>query len=291
MAKASVWSQILKYPLIVLIAIGGALNYELFVFPNNFAAAGLNGILIIIRHLFGFSFGYLSLILNIPLLIVAYFILKRRFAINTFIYVISLSIASIIFKNMDLSSISFYAQDGGEKIMAAIAAGVFNGAIYSVALRLEGSTGGMDIVAALINYRHREFPMMKLIFIINIAVATLSFFAYGFDYVPVILCIVYSFVTTRVSEAIIKGMRVAAKFEVITSNPEEIAREVMGTLHHGCTLLPAVGMYSHTNKSLLICVVNRLQIADFEKIIAKYEGTFVIASSINRAYGNFKHIK
>lgn len=146
-------------------------------------------------------------------------------------------------------------------------------------------------MAALINYKHREFPMMTLIFSINVVVATMSFFAYGFDYVPVILCIVYSFVTTRVSDAIIKGMRVAAKFEIITSNPEDIAHDVMIQLHHGCTMLPAVGMYSHTDKSLLICVVNRLQIADFERIIAKYPGTFVIASSINRAYGNFKHIK
>ena len=291
MKKDSAISRVLKNLLIVLIAIGGALNYEIFVFPNNFAAAGLNGILIIIRHLFGFTFGYLSLILNIPLLIVSWFFLKKRFAITTFIYVVSFSVASIILKNFDLSSIAFYAQDGGEKIMAAIAAGVFNGAIYSVALRLDGSTGGMDIVAALINYKHREFPMMTLIFSINVVVATMSFFAYGFDYVPVILCIVYSFVTTRVSDAIIKGMRVAAKFEIITSNPEDIAHDVMIQLHHGCTMLPAVGMYSHSDKSLLICVVNRLQIADFERIIAKYPGTFVIASSINRAYGNFKHIK
>ena len=284
-------NPVVGYLLIVVIAVLGALNYEIFIFPNNFASAGLNGILTIIRHLTGFNFGYMSLILNLPLLLVAFKVLHRHFAINTFVYVVCFSVTSIILRDIDMSAIVFQARDGGERVMAAIAAGVFNGAFMSVALRLGGSTGGMDIVAGLINHRRPEFSMMWILFAINNVVAAVSFFAYGMDYVPVILCIVYSFVTTRMSNSILKGVRAAIKFEIVTSQPDVLAQDIMEHLHHGCTVLPAKGMYSHENKSMLVCVVNRLQVADFERIISKYKDAFVMVSSIYNTYGNFKHIK
>ncbi len=284
-------NRFLRYLLIVVVAAIGALNYELFVFPNNFAPAGLSGILTIIRHLTGFNFGYMNLILNIPLLLVAFKVLKRDYTVKTFVYVIAFSLTSILLKRTDVSQVAFYAKDGGERVMAAIAAGVFNGVFYSVALRLGGSTGGIDIVASVINHKKPEYSVVWLIFLINVIVALVSFFAYGMDYVPVILCIVYCFLTTRVNDSILKGARSAAKFEVITSHPDELSEELMRKLHHGCTVIPAKGMYSHSEKSLLICVVNKMQIADFERVLKSFDDTFVIVSSVTRTYGNFKHIR
>ncbi|MBP5757514.1 MAG: YitT family protein, partial [Spirochaetales bacterium] len=142
-----------------------------------------------------------------------------------------------------------------------------------------------------INHKKPEYSLVWVIFLINMIVALTSFFAYGMDYVPVILCIVYSFVTTRVDDTILKGSKSAAKFEVITSHPDELSQDLMSKLHHGCTVIPAKGMYSNSDKSLLICVVNNLQIADFERVLAKYEDTFVVVSSVTRTYGNFKRIR
>lgn len=281
----------LKYLLVVLVGSLGAFNYEVFVFPNNFAPAGLNGFLTIIRYLTGFTFGYMSLLMNLPLLIIAFKVLNRRFSVITFIYVVAFSVTSIILKHTNVSSFAFYARDGGERIMAAVAAGVFNGVFYSVTMRLGGSTGGMDIVAGFLNHRRPEFSLVWIIFAINILVAFMSFFAYGMDYVPAILCIIYCFVTARVSDSIIKGSKSAAKFEIITSRPEELSRELMEKLHHSCTVIPAKGMYSHTDKSMVICVVNNMQIADFERIISKYSDSFVMVTPVTRTYGNFKHVK
>lgn len=280
----------LKYLLIVLVGSLSALIYEIFVFPNNFAPAGLNGFLTIIRYLTGITFGYMSLLMNLPLLVIAFKVLNRRFSVITFIYVMAFSVASIILKNLQLP-FAFHAKDGGERIMAAVAAGVFNGVFYSVAIRQGGSTGGMDIVAAFFNHRRPEFSLVWIIFAINIMVALVSFFAYGLDYVPSILCIIYCFVTARVSDSIIKGSKSAAKFEIITSHPEELCSELMAKLHHSCTVVPARGMYSHTDKSMVICVINNMQIADFERIISKYSGTFVMVSPVTRTFGNFKHVK
>ena len=284
--------MVLDYLIVTVIAVLGALNFQVFVFPNNFAPSGLNGILTIIRHVFGINFGMLYLFLNIPLLIAAFYVLRsKKYAIATFIYVVVFSVSSILLRNLDLSKLMFSGNDGGERIMAAVAAGVFSGFNYSVAIRLGGCTGGLDIVAALVIHKKPSINLVWLVFGINVGVATLSFFAYGMDYAPVILCIIYSFVTSRIGDLILKGARTAAKFEIITSNPEELSQALMSQLHHGCTVLPARGMYSHTDKSLLICVVNRRQIADFEKVLRNFEDTFVVVTPVTRTYGNFKHIK
>ena len=284
--------MVLDYLIITVIAVLGALNFQVFVFPNNFAPSGLNGILTIIRHVFGINFGMLYLFLNIPLLIAAFYVLRsKKYAIATFIYVVVFSVSSILLRNLDLSKLMFSGGDGGERIMAAVAAGVFSGFNYSVAIRLGGCTGGLDIVAALVIHKKPSINLVWLVFGINVGVATLSFFAYGMDYAPVILCIIYSFVTSRIGDLILKGARTAAKFEIITSNPEELSQALMSQLHHGCTVLPARGMYSHTDKSLLICVVNRRQIADFERVLRNFEDTFVVVTPVTRTYGNFKHIK
>lgn len=281
----------LDYLIICVIAVLGAFNYQIFVFPNDFAPSGINGILTIIRHLFGINFGMMYLVLNVPLLMVAHHLIHGRYALNTFVYVVVFSITSMILKNVDLSVLSFNGQDAGERIMAAVAAGVFSGFNYGLTMRMGGCTGGMDIVGSIVSHKNPEINMVWLVFSINVAVAVLSFFAYGMNYVPVILCIIYSFVTSRVGDFILKGARSAAKFEIITSYPEELSQALMGRLHHGCTVLPARGMYSHVDKSLLICVVNRRQIPEFGRIIKEFDDTFVIMTPVTRTYGNFKQVK
>ena len=281
----------LDYLIICVIAVLGAFNYQLFVFPNDFAPSGINGILTIIRHLFGINFGMMYLVLNVPLLMVAHHMIHGRYALNTFVYVVVFSATSMLLKNADLSVLSFNGQDAGERIMAAVAAGVFSGFNYGLTMRLGGCTGGMDIVGSIVSHKNPEINMVWLVFSINVAVAVLSFFAYGMNYVPVILCIIYSFVTSRVGDFILKGARSAAKFEIITSYPEELSQALMNRLHHGCTVLPARGMYSHTDRSLLICVVNRRQIPEFGRIIKEFDDTFVIMTPVARTYGNFKQVK
>ena len=63
------------------------------------------------------------------------------------------------------------------------------------------------------------------------------------------------------------------------------------TLHHGCTLLSARGMYTQREKSMLVCVVNRRQIVDFERIVKKYDGTFAYVSTVNGTVGMFRRVK
>lgn len=286
-------TKVSRYLAIVLLAIIYAMVYEIFVFPNKFAPAGVNGIVTMIQYVFEFSVGYLSLLVNIPMLIVAFFVLNRSYALRTLTFILTFSAALLVSEHFGIkdSSIIFHADDVGGRLLAAIAAGLFNGFLYSMSVRMGGSTGGSDVVGEFIHKAHPEYNTVWIIFTINAVVALASFFVYDFRYEPVILCAVYIFVNSRTSDAIFKGNRAAAKFEVITTQPEQLSRELITSLHHGCTVIRAEGMYTHSNRAMLICVINRRQVVDFERIIRKYDNTFAYISTVNGIVGNFKKIK
>ena len=286
-------TQVSRYLAIALFAVAYAMVYEIFVFPNNFAPAGVNGIVTMIQYLFHFKVGYLSLIVNIPMLAVAFFVLNRSYAFRTLTFILVFSATLLISEQLGIaeSEIVFRSEDVGGRLLAAIAAGLFNGFLYSMSVRMGGSTGGSDVVGEFIHHAHPEYNTVWIIFTINVVVALGSFFVYDFRYEPVILCAVYIFVNSRTSDAIFKGNRAAAKFEVITTQPEQLSRELIAALHHGCTVIRAEGMYTHSNRAMLICVINRRQVVDFERIIRKYDNTFAYISTVNGIVGNFKKIK
>ena len=98
---------------------------------------------------------------------------------------------------------------------------------------------------------------MWVIFGINAVVAGISYVVYDFKIEPVILCLIYCFTSSRVSDAMLKGFKEAVKFEIITDQPDELADALMKRLKHGVTEVPAIGGFTHQNKTMLICVINR----------------------------------
>ena len=157
------------------------------------------------------------------------------------------------------------------------------------------STGGTDVVSRYINKRNPTTNFFMVTFILNAIVAFASLFVYSesgrADYKPVALCITYCFISNFVGNYMMKGTKTAYKFTVITLHPDEIANDVSETLHHGATQLQALGTYSHTEKAVLLCVVNKHQVVDFKKILAKYDNTFAFYEIVSETYGNFKRIK
>lgn len=286
-------TRVFRYLAIALFAVAYALIYEIFVFPNSFAPAGINGIVTMIQYLFRFKVGYLSLIINLPMLAVAWFVLDRSYALRTLTFTLIFSGTLLVSERLGIaeSGIIFEATDTGGRLLAAIAAGLFNGFLYSMSVRMGGSTGGTDVVGEFIHHARPEYNTVWVIFTINAIVAVASFFVYDLKYEPVILCAVYIFVNSRTSDDIFKGNRAAAKFEVITTQPEQLSHELITTLRHGCTVIRAEGMYTHSNRAMLVCVINRRQVVDFERIIRKYDNTFAYISTVNGIVGNFKKIK
>ena len=285
----------LTYVLISLIAAVDAFVSVIFVYPNDFAPEGVYGLVTMAQHILNFSAGYMFFIVNIPMVVAAFFVLNKRFAIKNFLYVIFFSVMCLVFQNIissfDLSQIEYRAQTPESSVVLAIGIGAFNGITYALTVTMGGSTGGTDILAALINKFKPAFNTVWIIFTANAGVAAASYFVYGRDMFPVLMSVICSFVGGFVSDTLLKGANSALKFEVITTEPDKLANEIMTELEHGCTKLPAYGMYLGEKSSMLICVVNTRQRADFERIISRHTGTFAYCSQVRRTYGYFERIK
>ena len=282
--------KVFTYCVIVFIALAAAVNYQIFVFPNRFAPSGLNGLCTMIQHMFGISVGYLSLIINIPLALLVYFKVNRSLAVRSMIYVVTFSLALLVLERVDLTAFYYATENGTSTILGPLVAGIIYGGCYSMLVQCSAYSGGTDFIAALIHKKYPEQNTLWLIFGLNVIVALISYFVYDYKIEPVILCIMYSFASSTVSDKMGKNGRSAVCFEIITDYPNEISKEIIEKLHHSTTLIPAKGMYSGRERHMLICVVNKTQAATVAKIVRKYPATFAIMDSVSEVMGNFKNL-
>ena len=282
--------KVWTYGVIMAIATVCALNYEIFVFPNRFAPSGLNGICTMIQYVTGINIGYLSMLINLPLALAVYLKVSKPLAIRSMVYVVTFSAVSVLLDYVDTSRFAYYTETGTSAILGPLVAGVIFGSCYSMLLRASAYSGGTDFVAALIHKYHPEKSIFGLIFTMNVMVAVSSYFVYDFQIEPVILCILYAFMSSTVSEKLTKNGRSAVRFEIITDYPEQIADEIIHKLRHSATLVPGRGMYMNKEVSMLFCVVNNNQVARLAAICRKYPNTFAIIDPVSEVMGNFKKI-
>jgi len=283
--------KVLTYAVIVGIGLVGALNYELFVFPNQFAPSGVNGICTIIQHVFGISVGSLSLLINVPLAALCYFKCSKPIALRSMVYVLTFSVGLLILDHVDLSMFYYATENGTSKILGPLVAGIIQGYDYSVLAKANAYSGGTDFISALIHVKHPQKSVYGMTFTMNVIIAITSYFVYGYQMEPVILCILYSFTSSTVVERLVKSGREAVCFEIITEYPREISEEIIKKVHHTTTLIPARGMYSGRETNMLICVVNKTQATIVSRIIRKYPATFAVMDPVSEVMGNFKDLK
>jgi uncharacterized membrane-anchored protein YitT (DUF2179 family) len=282
--------KVMTYFVIILIALIAAVNYEIFVFPNKFAPAGLNGLCTMVQHIAGISVGFLSLIINIPLAIWTMFKVGRSLASRSMLYVAAFSIFLIVLEQLDLSAFAYETANGTSKILGPLVAGLINGVVYAMLVRTSASSGGADFIAAIIHKDRPDLNFFIIVFTINVFVAGASYFVFDYQIEPVILCIMYSFMSTMVSDKMMRSGRSAVRCEIITDYPHEISADIISKLHHSATLLPAKGMYSGRETNILVCIVNKTQLAALSAIIKDYPHTFAVMSSVNEVFGNFKRM-
>lgn len=287
------------YLFVVLAAVLLAFTYLLFIVKNNFAPAGINGIATMIQYKTGFSIGYMSLIINVPLCVLAYFFINRDFAKKSLLFCLVYSFVYLGLQHIDFTGFQYDA-GGHDTIYPVIISGTLSGLVYGICARHNASTGGTDIVSKYISTKKPYLNFFWVTLIINAVVAVVSFFVYAkpnqngsmsYDYKPVCLCIIYCFISTFLGNIIIQGSKQAYKFTVITTHADEICVEILQNLHHGATKLSAVGAYKGEQKDVLICVVNKHQIVDFQNILAKYDNTFSFVENVGNTFGNFAKVK
>ena len=284
------WKKIVTYALIIAMSCVSAISYTLFVFPNKFAPSGLNGICTMIQYVTGVTVSSMNLLINLPLAFLVYKKVSKPIAIRSMVYVLGFSAALSILDHIDISASAYATQTGTSTILGPLVAGIIGGTVYSTLAQACAYTGGIDFIAALIRKKHPELNFFYVIFGMNVMVACISYFVYGYQIEPVILCILYSFMSSTVSDKVIKNGRSAIRFEIVTDYPQELSAAIITRLHHSATLVPAKGMYSGRETNILICVINKTQVSVLSEIIRQYPRTFAIMSNVSEVMGNFKHL-
>ena len=277
-----------SYGIVLLVAFMMALNYQLFVFPNRFAPAGLNGIFTMIQHLFGFSFSYSSIILNVPLAIISYFVNSRSRALRTLTYCLAFSGFLMIFEHVDFSAIAYSTTNS--TLLGPLVAGLITGAGGYVMHKVNACYGGTEFVAGFIHKKRPDINFFNIIFVLNISVALASFFVYDYKIEPVLLCIIYSYASSSVRDLLKQQRERALRCEIITSHPEEIKQAIIEQLHHTATIIPAVGAYSGKDKTVLLCIINSSQVNELTRLVSQLPDSFVIVSHAKNIVGNFKRL-
>lgn len=280
--------KILSYLMIALTAVVTSLSYQLFIFPNRFAPSGLNGICTMIQHLTGFSVGYLSLLINIPLAALVFFFVSKPMALRSSVYVVSFSVSLLLLERIDLSAFAYNTATAA--ILGPLVAGVILGTAYSMLVKVTATTGGIDFIAALIHKKRPDTNMFWIIFALNVCVAGLSYFVYDYQIEPVVLCILYSFASSTVTDKLTKSGQSAIRFEIVTDHPQELYEAIRHNLRHGVTAIPGRGMYQDREVSVLICVINKSQIAAMNAVIRSFPHTFAVMSQVGAVVGNFKQL-
>ena len=280
--------KFVSYTMVIAIAFMMALNYQLFVFPNSFAPAGLNGIFTMIQHLLGFKLSYTSIILNVPLALIVFFVIAKPFALRSLVYTLAFSGFLMLFDAVDLSA--FIYDTELSKLVGPAVAGMITGFGGYYMHRIGACYGGTEFIAKLIHKKHPAVNFFSIIFGLNVSVAIASYFVYDFQIQPVLMCIIYSYFSSSVRDNLNRKRGSAIRCEIITETPEELSHAIIDRLHHSVTAMDAKGMYTGKAKTVLVCIINPSQLTELSKLVADFPGSFVTISHVNSVMGNFKQL-
>lgn len=266
---------------ILISAFLRALSVHCFVIPNNFAPGGVTGIATMLQDATGLNSGIFITAINLPLLVASFFLINKKFAVTTAIAIVLQSALLLLFEKVNF----FMYRDEYNTVLSAVAGGILGGAGIGLMLKIGGSSGGTDIIATFIYKHYSATNVSWFIFILDSVVVFVSFFVYGYALTPVLLSLTEMFASARANELILYGFKAALKFEIVTSRPDELSKELMAKLNRGVTAITAKGMYSGSDKTLLICIVRRRQVSAFQKILNSYPDSFAYISTTSEVMG------
>ncbi|MBQ7340074.1 MAG: YitT family protein [Clostridia bacterium] len=283
MKEVVVKKEIVNVIITIFASMLSAFGLYFFVYPANFAPAGVDGIATMLQEISGFSAGYFSLMFNLPLLIVAWFLLKRKFVVYTIIFSV---LSSVLLVVLEMVNFPQYVTET-DRLIPAVFSGLILGFRTGLMLKIGASTGGVDVIAAMVQKKRSYGNIERIISVICYSIIAVSYFLYK-DLNSILLSIVQMFVFEKTAAVLMKDTRNAVEFKIITKYHEEITNEIILGLKHGATIVESKGMYTGQNSEIIISVVNVRQIPEFLNIIKKYPDTFVYYSDVSGVRGNFR---
>lgn len=268
-----------------------SLAYFFFQNSNDFAPGGVGGLATVTHYLLAdrVSWAILMITFNIPIFVLVSIFVNKKLGLILSIYMVVQSFVPRIYEAFGARPYCLENNQADFNIVfACIATGVISGFGFSLMLRRFGASGGTYGISALIKSFKPETNIAYVSFIMDACVVFVAFFVYGMRVTPVMCTLLNLFVANVVVDNGLSGLKNGYRFEIITDKPDELSAELISRLHRGVTQIKARGVYTDTDKYILICIVNKRQIGEVMKIIKSHPDVFASFEKVNEVFGNFQ---
>ena len=255
-----------------LMAIGIRVIYE----PLGLVTGGLSGFAIVIEKIYPIPIWITVTAINIPLFIIGLMVKGKGYIARTFVATVIFTLELGIIPEMNVASEDY--------LMAAICGGVLNGLGLGMVSITTSSTGGTDLLGAIIRKKCPQYSVATIIMYIDAVIVIMGAVAFGLRNALYALIAVY--ITSKIMDSVVEGIKYSKLIIIVTEHGNVVADEIMEKVSRGVTGINAVGMYSGGNKQMLMCAMSKKQIIKTIRIIGDIDiNAFVMISDIKEVLG------
>ena len=270
-----------KYLLVIAGVVLYAIGFQFFMYPNSIVAGGVVGIAMIINRLTGLPVGLLTIIMNIPLFLIAWKHFGPEFLIGS---LVGMGLSSVA---VDLLAATTTFVATNDPLLASIIGGVIKGFGLGLVYFVGATTGGIDIVAKILRQKFAQINFGTIVLIMDVAII-LAYAIILEKYDSAMYSMIGMFVVSKVIDLVLYGIDNSNICYIISENSEELIHEIIsGHVRRGVTILEGEGAYSHRKKNIIMCVIKRTQIGEIRNLVKSIdENAFFIVVDAKNVFGN-----
>jgi uncharacterized membrane-anchored protein YitT (DUF2179 family)/predicted metal-dependent HD superfamily phosphohydrolase len=266
--------------LVLLGVIIAGIALKLFLVPNHFFDGGVTGVSLLVHEVYGYNLGLVILILNLPLIIISYFSIGKRFAFRTLISVILLGICLLLIPDQKTTE---------DKLLISVFGGAFLGIGIGLIMRTGAALDGIEVLAVY-TLKRTSFTITEIILGINIIIFTIAGFRFGIE--TALYSILTYFTATRCIDYVVEGLQAYTGVTIVSGKSEEIKYQLVNKLGRGITVykgergfLPGKFEVS-AECDIVFTVITRLELRKLKNLVYNVDPkAFVFASTIKEASG------
>ncbi len=267
--------------IITIAMLMGAVGLNLFLLPHEITTGGITGIASIVFWGTGIKVQHTYFFLNVLLLLGALRVLGWRFCAKTIYSVIVFTVATSLLQTYVTPTFHLLAD---QKFMACIVGGVFMGTSVGLGLSVGGSTGGSDVVAAMV-HKYRDVSMGRIILFCDLAVITSSYVVLN-DWEKVLYGYVLLFIMSFCVDYVFNSLRQSVQFFIISDKYQEIGEAINKIADRGCSTLNGNGFYSKKEIKVIFCIAKMSESSLIFDLVDEIDPeAFVAQSAIIGAFG------
>ncbi|MBQ8046547.1 MAG: YitT family protein [Prevotella sp.] len=279
-SRSAMFKEIRDYAFIAVAMLFYCIGWTVFLLPNDIATGGVPGVSSVLYWGLGIPVQWSYFVINAVLMVFALRILGRKFCLKTiFAIVVLTTLISVV---SELTAGTVLLRD--QPFMAAVLGACFCGTGVGLGLSVGGSTGGTDIIAAIVNKYH-DISLGRVILICDVIIISSSFFVLH-SWEKVIYGYVVLYITAFCVDQVVNTRRQSVQFFIITDKYEEIGHRINLDPHRGCTVINGQGFYSGREVKMLFVLAKKSESARIFEIINEIDpAAFVSQSAVIGVYG------